>query len=67
MTARNRDYLGHGFRSRAPPAIEALCLDPQTSGGLLAALDPADLAPLVRQGWWEVGEVVAGEASVEVV
>jgi selenide,water dikinase len=64
---RNRDYLGAGFRSRTAPAIEALCLDPQTSGGLLAALDPADAAPLVQQGWWEVGEVVAGEAGVEVI
>jgi selenide,water dikinase len=65
--SRNRDYLGDGFRSRAAPAIEALCLDPQTSGGLLAALDPGDVALLVQQGWWEVGEVVAGEAGVEVI
>jgi selenide, water dikinase len=63
--SRNRDYLGDSFRSRAAPAIEALCLDPQTSGGLLAALDPADVSPLVQQGWWEVGEVVAGEAGIE--
>jgi selenide,water dikinase len=65
--SRNRDYLGDGLRSHAPPAVEALCLDPQTSGGLLAALHPADVAPLVEQGWWEVGEVVAGTAGVEVI
>jgi selenide,water dikinase len=65
--ARNRDYLGRGFHSRVGPALEALCLDPQTSGGLLAAVDPPDAAGLVRQGWWEVGEVVAGDAAVEVV
>ena len=28
------------------PAIEALCFDPQTSGGLLAALDPGAAADL---------------------
>jgi selenide,water dikinase len=65
--SRNRDYLGGGFRSRAAPPIEALCLDPQTSGGLLAAVDPADMASLAQQGWWEVGEVVAGETGVEVI
>jgi selenide,water dikinase len=64
---RNRDYLGAGFRSQAAPAIEALCLDPQTSGGLLAAVDPAGVAPLVQEGWWEVGEIIAGEAGVEVL
>jgi selenide,water dikinase len=64
--ARNRDYLGAGFRSRAAPAIEALTVDPQTSGGLLAAVGPADAAELVRQGWWEVGEVRAGDPAVEV-
>jgi selenide,water dikinase len=65
--ARNRDYLGSGLRSHACPAVEALSLDPQTSGGLLAAVDPADTGQLVGRGWWEVGQVVAGEPAVEVV
>ena len=65
--ARNRAYLGAGLRSRAPAALEALALDPQTSGGLLAAVEGADAATLVRQGWWEVGEVAAGAAAVEVL
>jgi selenide,water dikinase len=64
---RNRSYVGTGFQSRAEPAIEALSLDPQTSGGLLAAVDPADAPALLREGWWEVGEVTAGEAAVEVL
>jgi selenide,water dikinase len=64
---RNRDYVGAGLRSTARPAIEALCLDPQTSGGLLAAVEPADAARLMAQDWWEVGEVVAGAAAVEVI
>jgi selenide,water dikinase len=64
---RNRSYIGGGFRSRAEPAIEALSLDPQTSGGLLAAVDPADAPGLLRQGLWEVGEVISGEPAVEVL
>ena len=65
--ARNRDYLGSGLRSLARPALEALSLDPQTSGGLLAAVEPADAGTLLSQGWWDVGRVVAGEAAVEIV
>ena len=38
---RNRDYLaGHLDSATAPDALEALCFDPQTSGGLLAAVAP---------------------------
>ena len=40
---------------RASAAVEALCLDPQTSGGLLAAVDPAAAAELVGAGFWRVG------------
>jgi selenide,water dikinase len=65
--ARNRAYLGSSFRSTAPPAVEALTLDPQTSGGLLAAVVAADARDLVGRGWWEVGSVVSGTAGVEVV
>jgi selenide,water dikinase len=64
--ARNRSYLGDSLRSRARPVIEALSIDPQTSGGLLAAVDAADARQLVHQGWWEIGEVVAGDPAVEV-
>jgi selenophosphate synthase len=49
--------------STATPDGEALCMDPQTSGGLLAAVSPeavADLSPM----WWTVGEVAAGPASI---
>ena len=63
--ARNRAYLGGSLVSSAPPALDALAVDPQTSGGLLAAVGPAAAATLTAAGWWEVGEVVEGPARVE--
>ena len=65
--ARNRSYLGEHLVVEAAAGVEALVLDPQTSGGLLAAVDPARSADLVDRGWSEVGEVVAGPAAVRVV
>ena len=62
---RNRDYLAGHLDSTAPAGAEALCFDPQTSGGLLAAVDAAvadDLAG--HDGWWRVGEIVAGEPQL---
>ncbi len=56
--ARNRDYLAGHLRSTAEPTGEALCFDPQTSGGLLAAVEPAAVADL--DGFTVVGEFVAG-------
>jgi selenide,water dikinase len=65
--ARNRTYLTDRFSSTAPSALAALALDPQTSGGLLAAVSPALAGELISSGWWEVGEVTAGPAQVELV
>jgi selenide,water dikinase len=57
----NRDYLAGHLDSAAPDGGEALCFDPQTSGGLLAALDPAAADELLAEdGWWRVGEMAAG-------
>jgi selenide, water dikinase len=59
--ARNRDYLDGHLESRASATAEALCFDPQTSGGLLAAVDATAVDGLVAAGWWRVGTIAAGE------
>ena len=65
--ARNRSYLGGQFSTTAPAALEALVVDPQTSGGLLASVPPEVATGLTGQGWWEVGEVLAGPPGVALV
>lgn len=68
--ARNRDHL------RVLPVrvdagvgggLDALAHDPQTSGGLLAAIDPAVVDQLVGAdvGFVAIGEVGSGPAAVE--
>lgn len=62
---RNREYVQAHLSSTATPAGEALCMDPQTSGGLLAAVDPSAAHSLVAMGsWWVVGSVQAGPAQI---
>ncbi len=60
---RNRDYVTAHLDSTAADGPEALCMDPQTSGGLLAALDPAALDGLGAR-WWRAGEAEAGAAAI---
>jgi selenide,water dikinase len=62
--ARNRDYVADHLTSSASASAEALVLDPQTSGGLLAAVDPAVVDDLAAAGFWTVGAIEAGEPAV---
>jgi selenide,water dikinase len=62
---RNRDYLADhvAVGTSVSGAHEALCFDPQTSGGLLAAVDPSIVAQLT--GFTAVGRVERGPMGVE--
>jgi len=61
---RNRDYVQAHLISSASPDGEALCMDPQTSGGLLASV-PASVVSSLSSMWTLVGEVAAGPAAIE--
>jgi len=62
--ARNRAHLRGRVVSNAPAAVEALAYDPQTSGGLLAAVSPADAEVLAGAGFLEIGSVLSGPPGV---
>jgi selenide,water dikinase len=64
--ARNRSHLDGRVSCDAPAALEALAFDPQTSGGLLAAIAPlsASVDALAAAGFVAIGEVIDGPASV---
>ena len=64
--ARNRSHLDGRVSCDAPAALEALAFDPQTSGGLLAAVTPlsASVDALAAAGFVAIGEVIDGPASV---
>ena len=62
--ARTRAYLAGHVTSTAAAELEALAYDPQTSGGLLAAVTPAAAAALQDEGWWDIGEVRPGPVGV---
>jgi selenide, water dikinase len=62
--ARNRDYVAGNLRSTASATAEALVFDPQTSGGLLAAVEPALAPSLIGDGFWRVGTIEAGPPAV---
>jgi selenide, water dikinase len=61
---RNRAYLAAALDSSVAEDLEALALDPQTSGGLLAAVTAPSARVLAATGWSVVGSVDAGEPSV---
>lgn len=67
---RNRTYVeGHflveGSINLLDDASVALCMDPQTSGGLLAAVTRQAAEKLLQDKmWWRVGEFTSVSASV---
>lgn len=60
---RNRAYVEAHLESTASEAGAALCMDPQTSGGLLAAVHPSGVAALGEM-WWAVGRAEAGVPAI---
>lgn len=62
--ARNRSHLEGRTRSTASEALEALAYDPQTSGGLLAAVPPLAVENLAAAGFVAIGRVEEGVPSV---
>jgi selenide,water dikinase len=62
--SRNREHLAERVVSRVPAALDALCFDPQTSGGLLAAIDPAVTAAAETGGFTVIGRVEPGPPRV---
>ncbi|MGC6477095.1 MAG: selenide, water dikinase SelD [Ilumatobacteraceae bacterium] len=61
---RNRDYVAGNLETSSDDALAAVCFDPQTSGGLLAAVEPDLASDLINDGFWRVGEVEAGVAGI---
>ncbi len=64
--ARNREYVAGRLSvdGSVHDALDALAHDPQTSGGLLAAIEPSAVSRVVEGGFVVIGRVEAGEPSV---
>lgn len=65
--ARNREFVGGAFRAAQGQGsgwAEAVLFDPQTSGGLLAAVPPSDVDACRAAGFTVVGEVSSGPPAV---
>lgn len=62
---RNRSYVGEHMVATASDAHVALCMDPQTSGGLLAAVTESFATELVASGLWTaIGTFEDGGPSI---
>jgi len=64
---RNRLYVGDHLTATADEAHVALCMDPQTSGGLLAAVPQHTADLLIASGaWTAVGHFALGGPALEI-
>ncbi len=63
---RNRSYVEGYITVHADEASVALCMDPQTSGGLLAAVDRAAVPALVDAGFTVIGRFDADPAGITI-
>jgi selenide,water dikinase len=63
---RNREYVQNHVSASAglTDAQVAIGYDPQTSGGLLAAVDPSAQADLIAAGFVTIGSVTSGAAQI---
>ncbi len=61
---RNRAYVAEHLDTSVDDASVALCMDPQTSGGLLVSVDPDSVSFLEDHGFTVIGTCDAGAASV---
>lgn len=61
---RNRAYVNGHISATADDSAVALCMDPQTSGGLLAAVHPSAVARLESRGFSVVGTFDGGPAHL---
>jgi selenide,water dikinase len=62
--ARNRQHLTGRVDSTVVTAFDVLAHDPQTSGGLLASVEPGAAAELIGAGFVRIGEVATGDPKV---
>jgi selenide, water dikinase len=64
---RNREHVEThvSISDRLTPDQAAIGFDPQTSGGLLASVDPSVASELEQAGFVRIGTVVAGPAGIE--
>ena len=61
---RNREYVEGHVETTADESLAAVCYDPQTSGGLLASVEPDLADDLLNHGFWRVGEIEAGVPGI---